>query len=520
MDLWCFVVRFVWNSDRRAIALSSRGASSVCLCVLLLFISSVAPAALLYNSALAAPAQQAEVEPAAPGAVEPGLYFPVVGNRFATCSRNPNPSRFGVQMYGNTGTTGDHFLPLLESQADWVRVPIYWSSVEPNESPKGDYRWEEADAAIAVAREACVRLVVTISGSPGWAADYPEGPITRKGRFKEFIAAVVQRYNADGVNDAAGSPKINYYEFFNEPDQSPPLEPDAAWGNYATEYAEMLKGVYPIVKENNPTAMVLLGGLALDWFEEDGGPFNRQFLDEVLTAGGGQYFDIMNIHSYPAFAGYWKGSPPGLYEKVIAIRQKLQGYGLEKPFWITEAGWHSDNSPQEPSSPEQQARFVALLMAQALAADVKVLIYWMLYDPGGFYPFQPGLVNSAKPVMAKPALATFRFMRNTLAHAQFVRMLNNSETNNVKDMLGYVYDDSVNNRTIYVAWLVASTKANSQETLRINASQATVYDIYGNGKVINAQSNGQIQIKLQGLKLSPGQKGIFSGEPVVVVVKK
>jgi hypothetical protein len=479
----------------------------------------LAPVGLQYNSALAAPAQQVEVEAAMPGAVGPGLFFPVVGNRFASCSRNPSPSRFGVQMYGNTGTTGDYFLPLLESQADWVRVPIYWSDIEPNEFPKGAYNWAQADAAIAAAREACLRLVVTISTAPAWAADYPEAPVKRMGRFKEFVAAAVQRYNGDGVNDAVGSPKVNHWEFYNEPDHIA-IPSEASWGENSAEYATLLKEVYPIVKQNNPTAMVLLGGLALDWFEEDGGPFNRQFLDEVLTAGGGQYFDIMNIHSYPAFAGYWKGAPPGLYEKVSATRQKLQGYGLEKPFWITETGWHSDNSPQEPSSPEQQARFVALLMAQALAADVKVLIYWMLHDPDGFYPYQAGLVNSTKPVMAKPALATFRFMRNILAHAQFVRMLNNSETNNVKDMLGYVYDDPANNRTIYVAWLVASTKANSQETLRINASQATVYDIYGNGKVINAQGNGQIQIKLQGLKLSPGQKGTFSGEPVVVVVKK
>ena len=69
---------------------------------------------------------------------------------------------------------------------------------------------------------------------------------------------------------------------------------------------------------------MLLGGIAYDWFyDQNNGNFNRYFLDDVLTAGGGDYFDIMNFHQYPAFASNWlpPGSEgPGLIEKTLALR--------------------------------------------------------------------------------------------------------------------------------------------------------------------------------------------------------
>ena len=87
------------------------------------------------------------------------------------------------------------------------------------------------------------------------------------------------------------------------------------------------------IKDANPNAQVLLGGLAYDWFTDDPenpGPFVRSFLDDVLKNDGGQYFDIMNIHAYPAFAKEWTDTGgPGLREKVEFVRNKLQNeYGL------------------------------------------------------------------------------------------------------------------------------------------------------------------------------------------------
>ena len=68
-------------------------------------------------------------------------------------------------------------------------------------------------------------------------------------------------------------------------------------GKSGAKYAEMLQAIYPAVKAANPNAQVLMGGIAFDYFEDQGGTFVRSFINEVLQAGGGDYFDIMNFHS-------------------------------------------------------------------------------------------------------------------------------------------------------------------------------------------------------------------------------
>ena len=49
------------------------------------------------------------------------------------------------------------------------------------------------------------------------------------------------------------------------------------WGPYGADYAQMLCAVYPAVKAASPNARIVLGGIAYDWFQEDGGPFVRGF---------------------------------------------------------------------------------------------------------------------------------------------------------------------------------------------------------------------------------------------------
>ncbi len=133
-------------------------------------------------------------------------------------------------------------------------------------------------------------------------------------------ARLAERYDGDRVNDAPGSPIITYFEMYNEPDGNS-LPEVRRWGHYGARYAQMLAAIYPAIKTANPNAKVLLGGIAYDGFEDKGGQFVRSFLDDVLNAGGGDYFDIMNFHAYPAFRGSWTpGKGSGLLEKANAIR--------------------------------------------------------------------------------------------------------------------------------------------------------------------------------------------------------
>jgi hypothetical protein len=432
------------------------------------------------------------------------LFLPTVSKR---CNFSATANIFGVQMYGATGAGTAYYSALIDSGAEWVRVPIEWDAVEPTNRPPANFRWQSADAAVAAAAASCKNLIVTLRSAPSWAATYPNSRIKRDqlGEFAQFVRATVERYDGDGIDDAPGSPIVTYWELYNEPDASISVLGEdwhKGWGEYGADYAEMLSVAYQAIKQANPNAQVLFGGIAYDNFVSDGGNFVEKFLDDVLAAGGGAHFDIMNIHSYPAFGGYWvrKTDPscvkngtcfgPGIVEKVAYVHDKLSKYGLTKPIMITESGWHSDNPPDQPSSPEMQARYVLEIFTQSKAAGVLSTIFFALTDPGSGYPHENGLVSADTPPQRKPAFTAYQVAEDWLAPARFVRRLPAAELK-AKAMDAYQFFHPGRGHTFYVAWLNPAKMGldlkgdgtpevkEEKATISLPGTTANVYNIYG-----------------------------------------
>lgn len=144
--------------------------------------------------------------------------------------------------------------------------------------------------------------------------------------YENWVRQVVERYDGDGQDDMTGlTMPIKYWEVMNEPDL--PVVDDGRlvfWLDTPSNYAELLKGTYKVIKEADPTASVIIAGAA-------GG--DKQFLDfykkvfndpQALAS-----FDIANIHcisndSYDSF-------------NVEPYKKMLSGFGITKPIWVTEA---------------------------------------------------------------------------------------------------------------------------------------------------------------------------------------
>lgn len=414
------------------------------------------------------------------------IFLPAtVTSRLTKWSRD---SVFGVQMYHDSRSKSRFYPALMDSGTTWLRIAVAWSAIEPSNTYPGAFDWKHADLVFAAAERASapgLRLIGTMETAPVWARldpDKPDGPINPiyLPDYREYVGALVERYDGDGYQDAPGSPIVDYWEFYNEPDRRLNSS-DGRWGQHGAEYAAMLATVYPIVKNRNPDAQVVFGGIAYDFFEDQGGPFVRSFLDDVLAAGGANYFDIFNFHTYPAFAANWlppntKDKGPGLYEKTQYLREKLQAAGVNKPMIVTESGWHSNNPPSAQGNPEIQARYVTELFVQSLAADLDVMIWWMLYDPGQG-TWDNGLVTSDITPVRKLSFTAYQTVVNMLTGKDFVRVLPSSETMN-SSMEAYEFRDSANGRKLYVAWLnpVAS---NATATLAITAEEARPINLYG-----------------------------------------
>jgi len=416
-------------------------------------------------------------------------YLPLLYKKYDVISE---PTIFGVQMPGNTGPSSPYFEHMIGSGSSLIRVPIAWYIIQPTE--QSPYNWNSADTFTQAARpdNGGMKLIVTISGNPDWAADSRNGPLYEPigvDRYVDFIAAAAERYDGDGYNDAPGSPVVNYWEIYNEPDRG--LGNDGpskrGWGDDGDKYASLLEVIYPAVNAANPEAMIVMGGLAYDWFEDQGGPFVREFLDRVLDAGGGDFFDVMNYHVYPYFWNNWTSpQSPGLLEKTFFIKNKLASYGYpDKPSLITEAGWHSNDLPGVPSSPEIQARYVVEMFTQAIAAGSETMVWWQLHDPTDAWPYRNGLitnVDNPSPLEPKPSYLAFQTAVKEIGSADFHRILSDAETGS-SSMEAYEMRDPYLKRTVYVAWMDPVDTILVRQ-LRIPASVAFVRTMYGSAQIV------------------------------------
>lgn len=450
---------------------------SVCGIFLLLLLSLQARAVSSENSGVIFPLDHA-------------VYLPVIFNRYDP--QFPAPM-FGVQVYGSTEQSSKYYPYIIGSQASWIRVSLSWENVEPDNRNPANYSWTQTDKMLSLAEtnKGRTHIIAVVDNTPVWArlnANDSGGPIRQDalGDFGEFVEALVERYDGDGYEDAPGSPVVRHWEFYNEPDAG-----QNRWGHYGAEYAAMLQIAYPSVKRSDSGAQVLFGGIAYDWFESQGGPFVDSFLDDVLTAGAGAYFDIMNFHIYPLFEPNWGGGSTGLMGKTAVIRDKLAEYGLDKPIVITEAGWHNSPDVLPYSSDEEQIARLIQLYTHGLAADVKVMIWWMLWDPGSFFP-DYGLVTDDSPPVLKQAYTAYHTAVNLLANTHATRQLTEAETGTTSME---AFQMTTHNGTVYTAWM-NPYGATEVKPLQIPATTATILDGLGNtiGTAVDSNGDGYVTV--------------------------
>lgn len=424
--------------------------------------------------------------------VSQSVYLPLVTKNW--CQRH-KPTIFGTQLYGNTSASNKYFVDLVASNASWVRVPFAWGDVEPANTTPDHYNWTNIDSILAAAVDGCYNVVATLESAPNWAATSAYGPIDKvpMSEITEFLSAVAERYDGDGIDDTPRGATVNYWEMYNEPDNiGVPGAPN--WGDYGAKYAEMLAAVYPAMKSANPNSKIVFGGLAYDWWEEtQGGPFRRTFLDDVLAVGGGANFDVMNFHSYPLFDGNWIAGgglegKVGLLAKTNAVRAKLNEFGVSKPVIVTEMGWHNNAPPDSPSSDEIQSRYVVELFTQSFAAGLDFAMWWPLADIGGPYAYNSGLVTNSNPPIRKQSFSIYVYMTKLFSTAKFTRIWSVNETGD-PNIEVYEFDDSTQNRNLYVAWL-DPLKTTATRQMALTATSVIVRDFFGNAQTVTDAADG------------------------------
>jgi hypothetical protein len=222
---------------------------------------------------------------------------------------------FGIGVHGFNQKVADN---LKLANIRFVRQTMYWYSVEKTtEAGKYDQSaikaWDELIELYK--KNSMVAEIVVHGNAPGCSF---ANRIDSYKRFARFMAFVAKRY-----------PYVRYWELWNEMDSGftdlfgAGVQPAVPVRERGKHYAEMLKLVYTAIKQANPNAIVLTGGLV------DCGEFPRG----IYEAGGKDHFDVMNIHTY-GLPLQWN-----FVQRGAEVRKIMSENGdATKPLWNTEFG--------------------------------------------------------------------------------------------------------------------------------------------------------------------------------------
>ncbi|MCR9256589.1 MAG: hypothetical protein NXI16_10900 [Alphaproteobacteria bacterium] len=344
--------------------------------------------------------------------------------------------------------------------------PFYWNGLEPSQ---GSRNWTASDTYVQNAQTFGQNLQATVwpyaewdqSGTHSPAASsiifadelglYRHAPVNTTA-YAEFLTALVERYDGDGVDDMAGlTQPVKYWEISNEPAVGSDI---LFFDGTAQEYFDLLKLSYETIKAADPDAIVVPAGLAGPQAEV------QAFWSDVFALGGGQYMDVITFHSI--------GGPYDLHWADMNTFLTAQGVG-DKPRWITEIELSSPGLGQASIVDADWGKWIVKTHVNALANGAERLLYVGLdAAPGEAGKNLLDLSNADRANM--PA---------------FADVPRNPAYNAYKAMAGKIDDFTAVTAT-------ASTEASG--SVKFTTSGGDVYALWGSGTAIPAEISGTITV--------------------------
>ncbi len=301
-------------------------------------------------------------------------YSPGLQTHASQLAAPPDPkSPFGIagaMRWPDWGTFDRPADALLQTGAAWDREDFVWSLIEPHEN---QFDWTATDRIVDALGQRNINIVGIISYSVNWATpstadDGQSDPLSfyppDSSKYYWFVRTLVDRYRG----------KVHFWEVWNEPNS------DLFWkpAPDAHAYADLLKTAYRAVKETDPSAKVLTGGLTGNAVP---------FLEDMVSAGAGDSFDILAIHPYavpvdPSQAR--QESRPDVHKIVEVELSKyhafLQRHNFDRPLWVTEVGWPANDWQL---NDQTQADYLAQAYAQMLASGMVDHVFWYSFKDEG-----------------------------------------------------------------------------------------------------------------------------------------
>ncbi|MBU1680773.1 MAG: glycoside hydrolase family 44 protein, partial [Bacteroidetes bacterium] len=324
----------------------------------------------------------------------------------------------------------------------------------------GGYNFTTLDNYVTQTQQAGIELMTLIlsqrTQKTPTVSEYPY--------YNNFVKAVVERYDGDGINDAPGSPIVKYWQVDNEPN-SP------NWNDTPENYAKLVKNTYESVKASCDSCIVVLGGAMTD--DQNPNVDFESWYDSVLIelqqldTSGKQYFEIVDIHNYGDAFGDYKNNR----KTFNTFNNLLQQYGYQNiQFVVTEEGTYSGQPASMMfagiyQSEANQAQDLVKRYVFSMATGIKQ-IYWFrikemgsttvpLNFPsyeGNFFSLVPLIFNGlsaydAGDEVKKLAYYTYKKMVEVLEGSDWKNIATIQEQDGI-----YIYKFTKQGTPVWVVW--------------------------------------------------------------------
>jgi len=232
----------------------------------------------------------------------------------------------------NSSKLNNELSSIAATGATWIRIDVSWADIQPQNA--NQYDWSALDRIVAAANQHGLKILATLAYTPPWArptdcSSSQQCAPASTSQFAKFVAVVTKRY----------APKdIDAWEIWNEPNLEGFWQPAPS----PLDYTRLLQASYHAIKQIEPTATIVSGGLgSLD--NSRASIPQVMFLSDMYADGAKPYFDVLGYHPYsfpalPSHVATWSGwsmmadLPQSIRSVMIA-----NGDGA-KQIWITEFG--------------------------------------------------------------------------------------------------------------------------------------------------------------------------------------
>lgn len=284
---------------------------------------------------------------------------------------------------------------------DLVRDDVFtWDMVEPRE---GAWDFSKTDQVFAALAPSGVGVQALLAFSARWAstgdpaaADWHQwnNKAPRMGPWLDYVDTVLKRYGD----------RVRYWEVWNEPDID-------FWLSPTTYYIKLFDATSAFIKNRDPRATVLNGGLAAVRREP-----NPNFVDEFLAGAAEADWGVFAYHDYNTFADF------------LARRSMVGGWlrrlKQPRPVWINEGGFHTLLGGGE----KAQALMLVKKIASSPAFGIGAYFWYDMLDDGenpNETEHHFGLAyRDGQP---KPAWSAYQALIRELGRARYLRSVPASE---------------------------------------------------------------------------------------------